>query len=169
VTRRKELSAELTNDRLAAAKDKGGRPTDYRAIYAGQAFKLCLLGATDAEMADFFDVSEQTINAWKGKHPKFLESIKRGKSHADTEVAHSLYKRALGYEHEAVKIFCDKDGHITEAPYRERYPPETTAAIFWLKNRQSANWRDRKEMDLTSKGASLAELLTQSWDAPASD
>ena len=140
--------------------EKGGRPTDYRAEYEEQAFKLCLLGATDAEMADFFDVSEQTINAWKKAQPKFLESLKRGKSHADTEVANSLYHRALGYAHEAVKIFCDKDGNITEAPYLERYPPETTAAIFWLKNRQSANWRDRKELDVTSKGLSLAELVT---------
>ncbi len=139
---------------------KGGRPTDYRAEYAEQAFKLCLLGATDAEMADFFDVSEQTINAWKEKHPKFLESLKRGKYRADTEVANSLYHRALGFDHDAVKIFCDKDGVITEAPYVERYPPDTTAAIFWLKNRQSARWRDRKDVDVTSKGLSLAELVT---------
>jgi hypothetical protein len=125
---------------------KIGRPTAFRTEYVEQAFKLCLLGATDAEMGAFFDVSEQTVNAWKKAQPAFLESIKRGKSKADTAVAGSLYHRALGYDHEAVKIFCDKDGNITEAPYTERYPPDTTAAIFWLKNRQPANWRDRKEI-----------------------
>ena len=56
-----------------------GRPTNYKKEYDEQAYKLCLLGATDKEMADFFNVKEQTINNWKKNHPSFFESIKRGK------------------------------------------------------------------------------------------
>jgi hypothetical protein len=76
-----------------------------REEYDEQARKLCLLGATDAELADFFGVSEQTLNTWKKVHPKFLESMNRGKIIADAEVAEKLYHRACGYSHEAVKIF----------------------------------------------------------------
>lgn len=53
------------------------RPTKYQEAYAEQARKLCLLGYTDAELADFFEVSEATINNWKLEYPEFLESIKR--------------------------------------------------------------------------------------------
>jgi hypothetical protein len=124
-----------------------GRPTAYREEYAAQAFKICLLGATDAELADFFEVSEATVNNWKNDHPEFLESIKQGKDEADSNVANSLYRRALGYEHDAVKIVADaKTGAHVAVPYVEHYPPDTAAAIFWLKNRQKAKWRDKHDI-----------------------
>jgi len=126
------------------AKNRQGRPTDYRPEYDEQAFRLCLLGATDKMLADAFDVSEQTINAWKQAQPSFLESLTRGKVKADADVASSLYRRALGYSHDAVKIF-NQNGAEMVVPYTEHYPPDTTAAIFWLKNRQSGKWRDRQE------------------------
>ncbi len=120
-----------------------GRPSSYRTEYAEQTAKLARLGATDIEIADFFEVSEQTINAWKNSFPEFLESLKAGKEEADQRVERSLYRRALGFEHEAVKIFCGKDGQVTQVPYREIVPPDTTACIFWLKNRKKAEWRDK--------------------------
>jgi hypothetical protein len=33
------------------------------------------------------------------------------------------------------------------APYVEHVPPDTTAAIFWLKNRDPARWRDAWQID----------------------
>lgn len=58
-------------------KKSRGRKSEYREEYAEQALKLCLLGATDKEIAEFFSVSEQTLNSWKKKFPQFLESLKR--------------------------------------------------------------------------------------------
>ena len=108
------------------------RPTKYLPEYCEQALKLCRLGAKDSELADFFHVNEDTINEWKKVHPEFSESLKEGKALADAEVADKLFKRATGYEHKAVKISANPNGdeHVTE--YVERYPPDTTAAIFWL-------------------------------------
>src|SRR6185312_16954048 len=57
-----------------------GRPTKYDARYAEEGRKLALLGATDAEMAEFWGVTEKTLNNWKGAHPGFLQSLKEGKS-----------------------------------------------------------------------------------------
>jgi hypothetical protein len=84
-----------------------GRPTAYKKEYNEQAYKLCLLGATDKEMADFFGVSEVTFNAWKKNHPEFLKSLKKGKEIADANVASRLYERAMGYSHPEEKIFND--------------------------------------------------------------
>ncbi len=125
-----------------------GRPSNYKKEYDEQAYKLCLLGATDKEMADFFGVSEVTFNAWKKKHPGFLKSLKEGKAVADANVAQKLYYRAIGYEHPEDKIFND-NGTPLIVPTIKHYPPDPTAAIFWLKNRQKDKWRDKHEQEIT--------------------
>ncbi len=141
--------------------NRGGRPTSYRKEYAQQAFRLCLLGATDQELADFWGVRKQTVYDWRKRHPKLDEAILAGKLDADNKVAQSLYRRALGYSHKAVKIVADaKTGADHTVDYTERYPPDTTACIFWLKNRRPDLWRDKKEIDHSLKDdLSDAELV----------
>lgn len=136
-------------------KAKVGRPSAYRPEYAAQAEKLTKLGAIDRELAEFFGVSEQTINAWKKEHPAFLESVKRGKEIADAEVAEKLYHRATGYQHPDTHV-SNYQGTVTLTPLTKHYAPDPTAAIFWLKNRQPAKWRDRVEVAVTD---SIAERL----------
>jgi hypothetical protein len=123
-----------------------GRPTDYKEEYNEQTIKLCKLGATDKELADFFGVVEATINNWKLEHPEFLESIKAGKTLADANVAERLYQRALGFEHDSEEIKV-ADGEVIRVPIRKIYPPDPTAAIFWLKNRRPKEWRDKQEVE----------------------
>jgi hypothetical protein len=125
-----------------------GRPSSFKPEFAEQALKLCKLGATDRELADFFEVSESTVNLWKIVHPEFSESLKRGKSEADERVEQSLYRRALGYSHDAVH-FSAYEGEVTETHYVEHYAPDTTACIFWLKNRKPGEWRDKVVLDAT--------------------
>lgn len=119
----------------------GGRPSKYKEEYCEQATKLCLLGATDKELADFFIVDEDTINEWKKQHKEFSESLKEGKDMADAKVAQSLYKRATGYTGPDLDIRVI-DGQLIMTPIEKHYPPDTTACIFWLKNRQKSKWRD---------------------------
>lgn len=121
-----------------------GRPTAYKPEYAEQVGKLCKLGATDKELAEFFDVSEQTINAWKKEQPAFLESLKSGKTLADAEVAAKLYHRAIGYEHPDTHV-SNYQGEVTLTPLTKHYAPDPVAAIFWLKNRQRGKWMDKVE------------------------
>lgn len=136
-----------------------GRPSDYKPEYNEQARKLCLLGATDKELAEFFDVTEQTVNNWKAAHPEFFESIKEGKFQADANVAERLYQRALGYSHPEDKIFNDQ-GSALIVPTVKHYPPDPVAAIFWLKNRQRDKWRDKQDHELTgANGAPLVPIL----------
>src|SRR5881409_1569630 len=111
-----------------------GRPSGYKPEFAAQAEKLCLLGATDMEMADFFEVSLKTIANWKHNHPDFLLALKVGKEAIDDRVERSLYQRAVGYKYEAVKIFMPAGAsEPVYAPYIEHCAPDTTACIFWLK------------------------------------
>lgn len=128
-----------------------GRPTKYKEEYDKQAYKLCLLGAIDTELASFFEVAESTIYEWKTNHKSFSESIKRGKELADANVASRLYERAMGFTHpdEEIKVLSLGTGmgsEIERVPVTKVYPPDTTAAIFWLKNRQPKKWRDRVDV-----------------------
>ena len=127
-----------------------GRPSKFKDEYIELAYHYSLLGAVDRQMADFFDVTEKTFNNWKHDHPEFLQSIKRGKIIADSIVAESLYRRALGYTHPEEKIF-QHEGRIIRAETLKHYPPDTTAAIFWLKNRQRENWREKVDHEHTGK------------------
>lgn len=136
---------------------KRGRPSKYDAAFVDQARKLAQLGATDREAADFFDIDEATLYRWKHTHAEFCEALKVGKDAADERVIQSLYRKAVGYSFDSVK-FHAYEGAVTETPCVEHVPPSDTAAIFWLKNRRSQDWRDKTETDVNLKG-DLAELL----------
>lgn len=135
----------------------GGRPSKYKREFVGQAMKLAALGATDREAADFFNVSEATLNRWKQAHPEFCASLKVGKESADDRVEQSLYRKATGYSFDAEKIF-QYEGQPVRVEYVEHVPPSDTAMIFWLKNRRPEQWRDKTEQDINVKG-DLAERL----------
>lgn len=128
----------------ASRKGVGGRPTKFQPEFVAQARKLADLGATDREVAEFFEVDERTLHRWKHQHAEFCQSLKVGKSAADARVEQSLYRRAVGYSFDAEKVFQFR-GIIVRAPTVEHVPPDTTAAIFWLKNRDPENWRDKQE------------------------
>jgi len=129
----------------AAKKEaKKGRPSSYKKEYNLQAMKLCLLGSTDESLADFFEVSVVTLNAWKKAHPDFLKSIREGKLVADANVAHSLYNKATGFSCKETKVFND-NGKIIEHEVDKHYPPDTGAAFIWLKNRST--WKDKQEVE----------------------
>lgn len=123
-----------------------GRNSAYQPEYADQARKLCLLGATDAELADFFEVATSTIYNWKNEHPAFLEAIRAGKVKADAEVADSLFRRATG-EHVQIEKLVKKDNGEYEAMRLTQYIPGDPAAAYkWLLNRRRQNWTDKHEV-----------------------
>lgn len=150
------------------------RPTSYLPEYAEQVEGICKLGATEAQMAEIFGVSVRTLAAWKRKHPEFLAGVKAGKDTADQQVAASLFRLAIGFEHQAVKIFGDpKTGSELIVDYTERYAPNVTACIFWLKNRRPDEWRDKQAIEHTTPGGTgvLAVPLaptSEQWAAGAS-
>lgn len=132
---------------------KVGRPSKYKEEYCKQAEKICLLGATDEFLADYFEVAVSTLQKWKLDFPKFSDAIKKGKQDADLKVAESLYNRACGYSHKEEKVF-NNQGEIVTHETIKHYAPDPTALIFWLKNRQPKVWRDRQEIDMNAKVSS---------------
>src|SRR6516162_5364463 len=98
-----------------ALGNDGGRPTLFRPEFVDQVRKLCQLGATDVEVARFFQVDPSTIYLWRIQHPEFSESMKIGKALPDDRVERSLYQRAIGYNLKIKKpISRTEDGSVTE-------------------------------------------------------
>lgn len=146
-----------------------GRPTKYADGYAKQAEKLCQLGATDQEIADFFEVDVRTIYRWKGDHDEFCQALKAGKDVADERVERSLYQRAIGYEQEEVKIFMPANAEApVYAPFRAKIAPDTTAAIFWLKNRRKDQWRDKHEIGGPGENGEIVHKIVREIVRPPS-
>lgn len=124
------------------------RPTVYKPEFAEEAAQMCAEGATDQELADYFGVDVRTLYRWKNTQAEFRQSLKAAKDAADDRVERSLFERALGYERDEVDIKVVA-GEIVKTPIRKFYPPDTTAAIFWLKNRKPEQWRETKAVELT--------------------
>jgi hypothetical protein len=113
-------------------------------------------------MAAFFEVAVSTFYKWKNEHPEFSEAIKLAKVVADERVERSLYHRAVGYTFDGEKVF-QFQGQVVRAQTKEHVPPDTTAMIFWLKNRRPKEWRDIRQHEVGGVGdfdqLSDAELL----------
>ena len=120
------------------------RPTKYKPEYAKQAAVACKLGATDQDLAELFDVSRSTINLWKIEFSEFSDALKDAKEVADIRVERALYQKAVGYSHpeDDIKMF---EGQVIITPTIKHYPPDTTACIFWLKNRMPEQYRANPE------------------------
>ena len=125
-----------------------GRPSKYKPEFVEQAAKLCALGATDEDMAGFFSVHVDTIAEWKTRHKEFSDAVKESKAAADAIVERRLFERATGYSHPETHV-SNFQGAITLTPLVKHYAPDTTAAIFWLKNRKPTAWRDIKAVELS--------------------
>ena len=133
------------------AKNKGGRPSKFDEANMALIQQLAEYGHTDKFIAEAVGVTEQTFNNWKKDHPQFFESLKDWKADADNQVEKALFERAKGYNHEEDKVFQYEGGIVTHR-VTKHYPPDTTACIFWLKNRRPDLWRDKVEHGIDLNG-----------------
>lgn len=139
-----------------------GRPSKYDPDrHSLWAEGLAKLGKTEDEIAAAFGISRSTLHEWKKAHPELSVALKIGKSEADTTVERSLFKRAIGYEYEEVKIV--NDGERTEKTIKQ-VAPDTTAQIFWLKNRKPDEWRDKVHQEITGKDGGPVEIVRSMTD-----
>lgn len=161
---------------------KAGRPTLYKPEYDEQARKLCLLGQTDIELADFFGVCEDTIYEWKKVYPNFSEATPAGKIKADAEVAGKLHERAIGaewIEEQAFKIkTIEYDGNgrklkefeeIKVVQVQKAAPPDTPAISLWLRNRQPGKWREKPDASDSESTPLPVSVVVQVQDARKRD
>jgi len=112
-------------------------------------------GLTDEQIAHNVGVSRSTLNDWKKKYPDISDALKKGKEVVDLQVENALLKRALGYEYEEITKESQWNEKTNEyelvitKSVKKRQAPDTTAQIFWLKNRRPDKWRDKQDVEHT--------------------
>ena len=109
-------------------------------------------GLSNQQIAHNIGITEETYYKWQKKYAEFSEAIKKGKEVVDREVENSLNKRANGFTQIVKKVKFTRGGEMIEYEEEVYFPPDTTALIFWLKNRKPAEWRDKQDFDLNHKG-----------------
>ncbi|MCH5297889.1 MAG: transposase [Ruminococcus sp.] len=118
-------------------------------------------GLTDEQIAHNLGVTTSTFYAWKNKYSEISESLKKGKEVVDFEVENALLKRALGYQYDEVTF----EGGVETKRVTKEIVPDTTAQIFWLKNRRPDLWRDKQNVELNaslkSETSKLDDLIEQ--------
>jgi hypothetical protein len=155
-TKEMQLLDKVTRKRRNVSIDK---PV-FNENFIQQVFYLCLLGATNRQIALALGVTDSSIQLWKEKHPEFLQAIKKGQMMADAKVAHSLYQSAVGYSHRETVVLTnrvkefDSKGKVkrewTEpllVEVEKKYPPNVMAAIKWLSVRQPSVWNEKLEIN----------------------
>jgi transposase-like protein len=123
-------------------RKKMGRPTKFNNRKKEKILHLASEGKTEREISEIIGICPRTLHYWKGQYTDFLHALKESKEQADALVEASLFRRATGYYHPEEKVFLTRFGEIVTHETIRHYPPDTTAAIFWLKNRKSKEWRD---------------------------
>ena len=125
-------------------------------------------GLTDEQIAGNIGINTSTLYDWKNKFPKISKALKKGKEVVDIQVENALLKRALGYEFQETRVEkSDKDGTKIIQTLKH-IPADTTAQIFWLKNRRPDKWRDKPEIpgdsDMLKKAKELLEGIDSAID-----
>lgn len=123
-------------------------------------------GLTDKQVAHNMNIAESTLHEWKKKYSVLSESLKRGKEVVDRQVENALLKRALGYEFKETTQELTEDGMRVTKVITKQQAPDTTAQIFWLKNRKPQEWRDKQETEISGhiRTDKLDSILTQLSD-----
>ena len=108
----------------------------------------CRDGLIEVEIAKRLGISMTTLKDYKNRYPTFMSALKRGKEVIDYEVEQKLLKRAMGYNYVETKVTTDPEGGETTSTTNKHVLPDTTAQIFWLKNRKPKEWRDKQELEV---------------------
>ena len=127
-------------------------------------------GLTDKQIAAKIGISKQTFYDWQKRYPDFSDSLKRGKEVIDRKVENALLKRALGYSYDEITEITDEKGRTTTKVITKQVIPDTTAQIFWLKNRKPNEWREKREVEINNEQQSSAmNQLIQSLNQARGD
>lgn len=142
----------------------GKKVTDYRPEYAQlAAIVVSVYGSTPLELATVFGVKASHIAMWINRHADFRDAIENATKNCNIRVMERLFRQCMGYKVKTERLFYDgRAGEVIKGTYTENVKPDTTAMVFWLKNRMPDKWVDKVAAQMDGKG--LADELQKVFD-----
>lgn len=155
---RKKIRVVREKKLLFGRTDKHG--SLYKPGFAQAARLVCsIYGSTIEELANYFNVTDGTIQRWLKRHPEFRDAVHDERSRANIKVTERLFRRAMGFRVGAEKLFYDvKRGVVVRVRTTEYYPPNEAAIFFWLKNRMPDKWKDMKAVNCDLGAPLVADI-----------
>ncbi len=121
-------------------------------VHPRMIYRMRLIGIQKTRIADIMLIRHATLERWLRDYPDAQEAWDQGGEHADASVARALFKRATGYKHKIEKVFYNaRENEVTRVEMEEKFAPDTSAAIFWLSNRQGKHWKNSSTRELVGK------------------
>ena len=117
-------------------------------------------------------ISYSTFREWKKKYSALSAALKKGKTPVDFEVENALVKREMGFEYEETETTIEEiDGKQRKRikKIKKVALPETSAIIFWLKNRMPEQWRKFNPVVEAKIKAETQALLKDTEVAPSEE
>lgn len=162
--------AKIESETGGDQKQGPGAKTKYSADMVAEAKAMAEAGFTDLQMFEHLGIGRTTFYNWKKLHPEFRDAIKVAKEEPDNQMERSLYHSGHGFEYfeevpiKVKEIEYDAGRKVKETErveivnVKRTVPPNSTAQIFWLKNRRPDIWRDKKEVEINPHEDWLARL-----------
>lgn len=161
--RERYIEGQITDESISKMQyepRKGGRPSDYTKKHPIMVFNFALLGLSDERIAAALGISIETFYQWHKTKPGFAEALVDGRENVDGLIVNAMFKKAVGFKYDAVKIFHNKDDGTVYAPYEEYVPPDVGAGKFLLGIRRGRMRKDGWE-DTSSDGNGVAPPAVQ--------
>lgn len=124
----------------------------------------CRDGCIDKDIIEKLGISSSLFYQWEKEKVEFMEALKKGKEIIDRQVENALLKRAQGYtyieltegplyNHITGEQLKDEEGKeliVITKRVTKQMAGDTTAQIFWLKNRKPLEFREKKGVELNA-------------------
>lgn len=137
----------------------------YHPEYAGQAFRLALVGLTDTAIAEAIGVTLQRLREWQTTFPDFDEAIRQGGVHAHAKVSYALYQAAVGYSVERIEHGVNDAGQPTIRTRTIHYPIDANAAYRWLVARRPQDWAPVEKREISGPSGGAVQVVLSASDA----
>jgi len=149
--------------------NKAGRPREFKEEYIRQARIAFGEGFTDLKFCELIAISRDSLIRWRREYPEFGKAVQEGKDEFDTDkVEKSLFKRATGYHYTETIREPDVNGKLQVVKTISKHVADTTAMIFWLKNRRRDRWKDIKAVEASGPDGGPIPIRYVDADEPKS-
>lgn len=158
-------NASSKNNKDKTKKSNAGRKSKYETHvkpYLHLITQWCKNGSTEEQIYKKLGVSHEAFARYKRAYVELVEVLKIGKDDADDLVESALYKRAVGYSFDEVREEYDGDVLIKKTVVRKQEAPDTTAQIFWLKNRRPDRWRNNDRLEISNNNTDVHNAVLAS-------
>jgi hypothetical protein len=161
----KRLNPVKRKDAVEVYEVKAYKPQTWKPFMSEMVYKLALIGANPAQIADFLKVPPKTVQIWiNNDFPPFTDAYRRGSVETNMELVVALMKKAKGYHYTETTVRKDVDGNVIwQETTTKTAQPDSYALLKIAALRMPEQWREKNvtDVNINYQGELDIRLLTE--------